>query len=162
MMAVTSLRPPPMPDSVWRGLRPSTCAARRSAVHAEDLGDEERGLVAAGAGAELEDDVLLVVGVFGQQQDFELFFDSSRRGSSVGELFLRHLAHVGVGFGEHGLGSAMPCFLRIAVLAETFRRWASILRLKQKPYERSSNPKMRSGEDGASQSPPEYLRLEDA
>jgi len=34
-------------------------------IHAEDFGYEERGLVAAGAGAELEDDVLLVVGVFG-------------------------------------------------------------------------------------------------
>ena len=37
-------------------------------VHAEDLGAEERGLVAAGAGADLKDDVLLVVGVFGEKE----------------------------------------------------------------------------------------------
>ena len=49
-------------------------------VHAEDFGYEERGLVAAGAGAEFEDDVLLVVGVFGEQEDFEFFFDFGEAG----------------------------------------------------------------------------------
>ena len=34
-------------------------------VHAEHFGDEERRLVAARAGAELDDDVLVVIGVFG-------------------------------------------------------------------------------------------------
>ena len=48
-------------------------------VHAEDFGGEERGFVAAGAGADFEDDVLFVVGILGQQQDLELFFDCRRR-----------------------------------------------------------------------------------
>ena len=45
-------------------------------VHAEDLGGEQRGLVAAGAGADFEHDVLLVVGILGQQQDLQLLFQS--------------------------------------------------------------------------------------
>ena len=78
-----------------------------------------RGLVAAGAGAELDDDVLVVVGVFGQQQDLELFFDRGEPGLERGELFLRHGAEVGVGFGEHGLGFG-DAVLDLAVLAKLF------------------------------------------
>ena len=59
-------------------------------VHAEDLGDEERGLVAAGAGAELEDDVLLVVGILGQEQDLELLFDGGETWLERVELLLGH------------------------------------------------------------------------
>ena len=44
-------------------------------VHAEDLGDEERGLVSAGGGAELDDDVLVVVGVFGEEHDADVGFE---------------------------------------------------------------------------------------
>ena len=46
-------------------------------VHAEDFGGEERGFVPAGAGANFEDDVFLVVGIFGQQQNFQIFFDGA-------------------------------------------------------------------------------------
>ena len=88
-------------------------------VHAEDLGDEERGLVAAGAGAELEDDVLLVVGILGQEQDLELLFDRFEAGLEGGELLLRHGAEVGVGLGEHGLGVG-DGVADVAVLAELF------------------------------------------
>ena len=41
-------------------------------VHPEQLAGEERGFVAAGAGADLEDDVLLVVGILRDQQDLQL------------------------------------------------------------------------------------------
>ena len=61
-------------------------------VHAEDFGDEEGGLVAAGAGAELEDDVLVVVGVLGEEEDFELFFDVGEAGLEGVEFVLGHLA----------------------------------------------------------------------
>ncbi len=73
-------------------------------VHAEDLGDEERGFIAAGAGAELEDDVLLVVGVLGQEQDLQLFLGPGLAGLEGVELGLGHLLDLGVGLGEHGLG----------------------------------------------------------
>ena len=78
-MAVTSFRPLPMPDSDLReDLDLPLVLLGEAEVHAEDLGDEERGLVAAGAGAELDDDVLLVVGIFGQEQDFELLLRRAR------------------------------------------------------------------------------------
>src|SRR4029078_6181467 len=37
-------------------------------IHAEDLVGKERGLVAAGAGANFEDDVLLVEGILGEHE----------------------------------------------------------------------------------------------
>ncbi len=88
-------------------------------VHAEHLGDEDGGLVAAGAGAELDDDVLVVVGVLGEEEDFELFFDLGEAGLEGEELFLGHGADVGVGFGEHGLGVG-DGGLDGAVVAELF------------------------------------------
>jgi hypothetical protein len=86
-------------------------------VHAEDLGDEERGLVAAGAGAQLEDDVLFVVGVLGQEHDFELLLDRCEAGFECGELGLGHLADGWIGIGEHGAGVGYAVF-DLAVLAE--------------------------------------------
>ena len=44
-------------------------------VHPEELGGEERGLVAAGAGADLQEDVAGVVRVPGEQEDLELLLD---------------------------------------------------------------------------------------
>src|SRR6266851_35656 len=90
-------------------------------IHAEDLGYEERGLVAAGAGAKLEDDVLLVVGVFGQEQDFELLFNWREARLQRGQFLLGHGADVRIGFGEHGFGFR-DTFLDLAVLAEFFDR----------------------------------------
>jgi hypothetical protein len=43
---------------------------RVTRVHAEKLGGEKRGFVTASAGANFHDDAFLVVGVFGQQQNF--------------------------------------------------------------------------------------------
>ena len=47
-------------------------ALGEAAVHAEQLAGKERRLVAAGAGADFEQDVLLVVGILRQQQDAHL------------------------------------------------------------------------------------------
>ena len=88
-------------------------------VHAEDFGYEERGFVAAGAGAELDDDVLVVVGVLGEEEDFELFFDGGEAGLEGVELGLSHLADFGVGFSEHGPGVGDALFDG-AVVAELF------------------------------------------
>ena len=76
----------------------------KAGVHAEDFGGKERGLVSAGAGADFEDDVLFVVGIFGQQQDLDLFFDGGFARLECGDLFLGHGAQVGVGLGQHGAG----------------------------------------------------------
>ena len=88
-------------------------------VHAEDFGYEERGLVATGAGAELDDDVLVVVGVLGEEEDFELFFDGGEAWLEGVEFGLRHLADFGVRFREHGFGVGYS-LLDGAVVAELF------------------------------------------
>jgi hypothetical protein len=86
-------------------------------IHAKDFGDEERGFVSAGAGAEFEDDVLVVVGIFGEEQNFQLFLGGGESGLEVVELGLGHLAHLGIGFGEHGLG-VVDGGVELAVLAK--------------------------------------------
>ena len=55
-----------------------------AAVHAEQIGGEQGGLVAAGAGAHLEDGALLVGGVLGQQLQAQLLLKLAQlRGSSA-------------------------------------------------------------------------------
>ena len=65
-------------------------------VHAEQLAGEERRLVAAGAGADFEDDVLLVVRVLRYEQNLQLGDQGVAPRVQRLELFLRQLAHVGV------------------------------------------------------------------
>ena len=68
-----------------------------AAVHAEELGREERGLLAARAGADLDDDVLVVVGVARQEQDAQLL-DRAAPASRLGlvDLVARQVAQLGV------------------------------------------------------------------
>ena len=49
---------------------------REAPVHAENLGGEQRSLVAAGAGVNFEHHVLFIVRILGQQQNLQLVFDS--------------------------------------------------------------------------------------
>ena len=56
----------------------------KARVHAEDLGGKQRSLVASRAGADFEDDVLLVVGILGQQQELAALLRwRAARGSSA-------------------------------------------------------------------------------
>src|SRR5215204_2463370 len=57
-------------------------------------GGEERRLVAAGAGAYFEDDVLLVVRVAREQEDAQVFLDLPEPPFECGHLGARHLAHL--------------------------------------------------------------------
>ena len=67
-MAMTSLMPP-WPARVFGDhVDLPALPLREAGVHAEHLGREQRGLVAAGAGADLQQDVLLVVGVLGDEE----------------------------------------------------------------------------------------------
>ena len=77
------LDPPPLPLGVAR-------------VHAEELGGEEAGLVAAGAGADLEDRVPLVVRVLRDQEATERRVHLFETGLERGQLGARELAEVGV------------------------------------------------------------------
>ena len=69
-------------------------------VHAEQVAGEQRGLVAAGAGADFEDDVALVHRVLGQQREPDLLL---QRGSALLRAPASRLAamraHLGVGRG---------------------------------------------------------------
>ncbi len=102
-------------------------------VHAEDLGGKERGLVAAGAGADFENHVLLVVGILGQQQDLDLVFDGGFARLERGDLFFGHGAQVGVGLGEHGarVGQALLHLLQLAILLH------GRLRFREEPWRSS-------------------------
>src|SRR5579863_9007752 len=73
-------------------------------IHAEDFSGKERGFVAAGAGADFQNDVLLVVRIFGQKQRLQLFFYATDTAFQFVEFLLRVGAHLGVFFiGEHRL-----------------------------------------------------------
>lgn len=65
-------------------------------VHAEDLGGEQTGFVAAGGAADLDDDVFLVIRVFGQEHDFELVFEGGQVFAGGVELGLGEVVHLGV------------------------------------------------------------------
>ena len=57
---------------------------------------EKPGLLAAGAGADLEDDVLVVVRVLGQQQNHQVAFKLRLFRGEGGEVFLGQVADFGV------------------------------------------------------------------
>ena len=60
-----------------------------AAVQTEHLGDEQRRFVAAGTGANLEDDVLIVVRIFGDEQNTEVgvLVSSPELAEEVARLF---------------------------------------------------------------------------
>ncbi len=63
-------------------------------VHAHDLAGEQRGFVAAGAGADLHEDVLVVVRVLRLEQDLELLFERLLLLFELGQLELGELAQL--------------------------------------------------------------------
>ena len=75
-------------------------------VHPEKVRAEQGSFFAAGACAYFQDDVLIVVGVFGQQRDLQLFRQLFGLFLQLGQFFLGHLAHLVVGaeFVQHFLG----------------------------------------------------------
>ena len=104
MVAMTSFSPP-MPVSLARHhLDPPALALGELAVHAEQLGGEQRRFVAAGAGADLEHDVLLVVRVLRDEQDLEVGDQRVAARDERLQLLLRQLAHVRVAARRELLG----------------------------------------------------------
>ena len=72
-------------------------------IHAQYFRGEEARFVAARAGPDLEDDVALVVGVLGKEQDLELRLEAGEPFLDLWQFVLRHLPHVGVGVLEERL-----------------------------------------------------------
>ncbi len=84
-------------------------------IHAEQIAGKDRRLVAAGAGADLEEHVAPVVGVLGQQHALQVGFKRLKLGLGFGNLLLGHLAHVGITVLEQRL-SALEILLNLAQL----------------------------------------------
>src|SRR5690606_17905288 len=66
------------------------------AVHAKQVAGEDRRLVAAGAGADLEKDVAPVVGVPGQQQPLQFQLEALAAGLARGDFLLGHFLEIGI------------------------------------------------------------------
>jgi hypothetical protein len=66
-------------------------------VHAEEIGREQRRLVAARAGPDLQDGAALVGGVLGQQLELQSLFQVGDPGAERVELLARHRRHLLVG-----------------------------------------------------------------
>ena len=65
-------------------------------IHAEEIGREQRGLLAAGSGTDLEDGALLVGQVLGQQLHLKLTFELLDLGIERSDLLLGERRHVGL------------------------------------------------------------------
>ena len=91
---------------------------RVTRIHAEDVGNEQRRLVAAGAGADFEDDVAFVVWIFGQQQELEFRLAFVETIFEPGEFFLRHGLQFGIGLFAHHHARFVDAALEVFVFAE--------------------------------------------
>ncbi len=65
-------------------------------IHAEEVAGEQRRFVAASAGADFENDALLVVGVARKQQFLQLDLEFGQARLDRGDLLVGELAHLGV------------------------------------------------------------------
>jgi hypothetical protein len=66
-------------------------------VHAEKVAREDRGLVAAGAGADFEEDVGVVARVLRDQQELQRAFELGEPRLERGDFLARKVGHFGVG-----------------------------------------------------------------
>ncbi len=85
-------------------------------VHPEELLGEEGGLVAAGAGADLDQHVLFVVRVLGQEQQLQLLFELPFPLLEPGQLLVGQLLHLRVVEQAAGLAQALFHLFPLAVL----------------------------------------------
>ena len=103
IIAITSLKPPPGVSELESiSLDLPADALRRNGVHAEEISREERRLVTPGASANLEDRVLLVVGILRDEELEELGVEIHQFGLELLDLAPRHLGDLGVRVLRHG------------------------------------------------------------
>ncbi len=67
-------------------------------IHTVDLRCKKRCLVSACAGTDLHDYILIVVRIFGQQQDLQFLLQLLDPLLGPCQFFLQHLFHIGIGF----------------------------------------------------------------
>ena len=90
---------------------------RVARVHAEKFARKKRSFVSAGAGANFDDDVLVVVGIPGQQQEFQLALDNRAARFELVLLVVGHLLHFRVVRFDQQLLGALQAFLNFLPLA---------------------------------------------
>ena len=71
-------------------------AFRVARVHAKEVAREERRLIPAGPGADLEEDVALIVGVLRQEQLLQLRFERCETLAAHFDLAFRVASHFGI------------------------------------------------------------------
>ena len=83
---------------------PALCLAE-ALVHLKKIAGKDGGLVAAGSGADLNDGVLLIVGVARDKHELDVFLKLGKLGLVVGDVLLEHglLIRIG-GVVQHLLG----------------------------------------------------------
>ena len=99
----------------------------KTRVHAQQVAREQRGLVAAGAGADFEERRAGVVGVLGQQQALHFVFELPQFGLGVRDLLMGHRDHVGI-LGGAGLGQHLARGRQIVFASAAAREAAGQLR----------------------------------
>ena len=97
------MKPPSSPSLALDLLRSASPDLGVSQVHAQEVGGEEGGLVAAGAGPHLQEDVTLVVGVRWDQQALQLGFQGGAPLPGRVHFFPGQPGHLRIR--EHGLGA---------------------------------------------------------
>ena len=85
---------------------PSTTVGK-AAVHSVEVACEDVGLIAAGCAANLDDGVLLVVGVTGDEEDLDLFLKAGKLCLVLLDFLLQHGACLGVGLLAHELAGGV-------------------------------------------------------
>ncbi len=95
-------------------------------VHAEQRPGEQRRFVAAGAGADFQKNVFLVVGILGQQRALQVFFQGQQVVASGADLLFAERFHLRVsqdllGFGDVGFACA------VALIEPDHRRQLGVL-----------------------------------
>ncbi len=90
-----------------------TLALGVARIHAEQVAGEDRGLVAAGAGAHFQEQVAFVARIARHQQQRELAVERLQPRLRSGGFLLGHLAQLGVGAHRFGSGQVRlgACFL---------------------------------------------------
>ncbi len=98
-----------------------------AAIEPEEVGGEERSLLAARAGADLEQDVLVVVGIPGQQQDLESVGQLHQLRAVSLQLLLGQVPHLRVAHHLLVLGDALLGVAHLAVGLHDVRDFGPLL-----------------------------------
>src|SRR5262249_42493191 len=90
---------------------------RIAVVEAKEFGSEQRSFVAAGAGTNFKHNVLLVVGIFGNEKEFQVLFGLDDALLELRELLLRVFAKFGIRFRGKHLSAFGDALLQVLVFA---------------------------------------------